>query len=64
MADKDLFQTVTESVVKHYLSPKEDRVDEQKKRKELQQERNPQLANKWFGLLPVSIKIIYYNHKR
>ncbi|MCZ0704072.1 hypothetical protein J2T56_002314 [Natronobacillus azotifigens] len=61
MADKSVFQTVTESIVSYYCSPKAERIAEKEERKKWKEDTKPPIVNKWFGILPMSIK--YYKQK-
>lgn len=58
-----MVEHITESLVTYYSSPKEERKAKQQQRKLSKQESSIPITNKWFGLLPVSIKFLYSKRK-
>ncbi|WP_112181296.1 MULTISPECIES: YqzE family protein [Paraliobacillus] len=56
MSGTELVQYMTEEFMKYIDKPKRERKAQRKARKRKKQDNQP-LSNKWFGLLPVSIKL-------
>lgn len=57
MSGNDLVKYMTEEFMKYIDMPKKEREKLKQQRKEIKQANQPQISNKWFGLLPVSIKL-------
>lgn len=56
MSGSELVKYLTEEFMNYIDKPKTER-EEQRKARKNEKQGNPPLSDKWFGLLPVSIKL-------
>lgn len=59
MADQDYVKYMTQRIVKYMDTPKEERKQQRKKRKE----QNVNYSNKWFGVLPFAFRLFFQRKK-